>query len=89
MDARRPTPDCDAEIARSRGVEIAGERRKTGGKAARLTRLKKNGGISRCFLCCSFLARRITVLISSNRLAFRRLDEFDGVIWTGDWGETS
>lgn len=43
MDARRPTPDCDAEIARSRGVEIAGERRKTGGKAARLTRLKKTG----------------------------------------------
>lgn len=70
MDARRPTPDCDAEIARSRGVEIAGERRKTGGKAARLTRLKKNGGISRCFLCCSFLARRITVLISSNRSYF-------------------
>lgn len=87
MDARRPTPDCDAEIARSRGVEIAGERRKTGGKAARLTRLKKTGEF--LAVSCSFLARRITVLISSNRLAFRRLDEFDGIIWTGGWGETS
>lgn len=65
MDARRPTPDCDAATAEIAGVEIAGERRKTGGKAARLTRLKKTGGDFLAVSCAVYsLTRRITVLIS-------------------------
>lgn len=83
-NARLRRRDCE--------IEGGGNCRRTKenwGKSGTINSFKKNGGISRCFLCCSFLARRITVLISSNRLAFRRLDEFDGVIWTGGWGETS
>lgn len=97
MDARRPTPDCDAATAEIAGVEIAGERRKTGGKAARLTRLKKTGGFSRDFLCrlllnpadnCSYFLR-ISCADFFTRHAVRRLGEFDDVIWTRGWGETS
>lgn len=64
-NARLRRRDCE--------IEGGGNCRRTKenwGKSGTINSFKKNGGISRCFLCCSFLARRITVLISSNRLAF-------------------
>lgn len=65
MDARRPTPDCDAATAEIAGVEIAGERRKTGGKSGTINSFKKNGGDFLAISCAVYsLTRRITVFIS-------------------------
>lgn len=72
-NARLRRRDCE--------IEGGGNCRRTKenwGKSGTINSFKKNGGISRCFLCCSFLARRITVLISSNRLVSTSLTALSG-----------